>query len=1085
MNQTSNISLENILENTSFGIIQVDLEGKIVYANASAFKILEINTKDFIGVHFFNVSLEKVNEDFIPLSKEDQPLYHVLKEQKTITNFVQGTVIKDKIKWFSISASPIYNNEGEFTGGLSSFADITEQINIQLQYKENAERNRLLVENVQAVFWEAEIGSLALSYVSPKAKEIFGYSLASWMQEGFWESIIFHEDRQRIISLERGGQIASKSYQLEYRMVKSDGTIIWVKDLVEVVMDSAKPRSRGLLVDISDQKEVESRLKASEEKYMELIKEAPYAITIYNKKGTLIAANEKCDEIWQLDQKKYIGTYNLFQDQEFADQGFGEPLKEAFSGRRNEFSSEVILPMTGGVKKNLHIKYYPLYDSEGQVENVIFVAEDVTAYKKAEEKARTGESLKQGILDALDEGILVVDQNGIIINVNRSFTLYVKNQIYPKPEIGKSVFDFFEYFEERSVIKDGLENILNKATTLFDHELRLSDRKWYNLRITQLKSPFGAVILWQNINTRKEIEMALERSLKKYRNIYNKAPVMMHSVDQNVEIVSVSDFWLAKMGYDRNEVIGKRPSSFMTELSQIKEKKFTKEFFEKGSISSVEYQFIKKNGERIYVLLSATAEYDENGEFERSISGMIDVTELKVAEGELKESQINLLESQRLSKIGNYEFFMKQKVFESSSEMDVMMGLDTSDRNLSILDRLIHPSDLSGFLNKLEVSMKTGKDFFHVYRISHLKSEKLKWISGRGRMVKDQKGDVIKMIGTVQDITEQKSIEEKVRRLTDRILLATEIAGIGVWEFDREKEEIFWEEQMYTIFDDRKKPISNYTEMASMLHEKDKYVVDDIIKKVKEGVNFIEIECRVHVRAELKYLRSFTRILRDQNGELSGMIGVFYDITHDKKLQLELETSLDEKNVLIKEVHHRVKNNMQLVSSILALKSYELKDEGSKEIFTEVNDRIKAMSIIHDKLYTFYNVSEINISEYINSIAGELRILLGSEQISINVSADEIIFDVDRALTIGLIISELVSNAFKHGFKNINSGTIDISIFKKGDNYSLAVHNDGEKIPVNVLKSTSGLGMSLIQTFVRQLLGTISLDSRNGFRVDF
>jgi PAS domain S-box-containing protein len=417
--------------------------------------------------------------------------------------------------------------------------------------------------------------------------------------------------------------------------------------------------------------------------------------------------------------------------------------------------------------------------------------------------------------------------------------------------------------------------------------------------------------------------------------------------------------------------------------------------------------------------------------------------------------------------------------------MDVMMGFDSTDRGLDVLEKLVYPPDLPAFLSKLEISMKTGRDFFHVYRISHLKNGKLKWISGRGRMIKDKNREVIKMIGTVQDITEQKSIEQKVRRLTDRILLATEIAGIGVWEYDREKDEIFWEEQMYTIFSDRSKPISEYSEMLAMLHEKDKDVLEDAIQKVKEGINFLEIECRIYVKDELKYLRSFTRVLRDQNGMLNGMIGVFYDITLDKKLQLELETSLDEKNILIKEVHHRVKNNMQLVSSILALKSYELKDEKSKEIFTEVNDRIKAMSIIHDKLYTFYNVSEINIAEYVNSIAEELRILIGSEQININVSADEIIFDVDRALTIGLIISELVSNAFKHGFKKINTGTIDISILKKGDNYSLSVHNDGEPIPTEALKSTSGLGMSLIQTFVRQLLGTITLDSRNGFRVDF
>lgn len=1078
---------KNILENISFGIIQVDTKGDIVYANPAASVIIQKQNQDLVGANLFEIDVVNVGENGAPLTKEGQPLFRVIQTQETISDFVQGVVVKTEIKWVSINASPIFDDEGVFIGGLSCFTDITDRVNIEKQYKKNAERNKLLVENVQAVFWEAEIGTLGFSYISPKAVEMFGYPLSSWMQDRFWESIIFEEDRERIISLERGGgKFSSKNYDLEYRMVKSDGSIIWVKDLIEVVKDSEEANKlRGLLVNITDQKNAEESLKTSKARYKELIKEAPYAITIYDKKGVLIAANEKCNEIWLLDRKKWIGTYNIFQDQEFKDQGFERALKDAFTGKRNEFSSEVIIPMSGGVRKHLHIKYYPLFDIQGDVENVVFVAEDVTDYVEAEEKARTGESLKQGILDALDEGILVVDKDGLIISLNKSLTGYASHQTYPLPAVGKSVYDFFQYFEEGGILRNGLDSILDKSSSFFDHELKLSDGRWYDMRITPLNTSFGAVISWQNINTRKEIEIALEKSLKKYRSIYNTAPVMMHSIDFDKNIVSVSDFWLGKMEFDRNEVIGKSPASFMTKESRERFSKNIKKLFESGSIINASYQFVKKSGIVIDVILSASIEYDEQGNFERSIAGITDVTDLKAIERELVENRMNLLESQRLSKIGNYEFLAKTGKFLSSPEMDMIMGFDPNDDDVSVLEKLILESDLPGFLSKLEVSMQTGRDFFHVYRISHLKNGKVKWISGRGRMIKNENDEVVKMIGTVQDITEQKMTEEKIRKLTDRILLATEIAGIGVWEYDRGKDEIFWEEQMYGIFGNRKKPISDTKEMISMLHENDKHVLDDSLEEIKRGVNFLEIECRVIVEGQEKYLRSFTRVIRDQDGRLEGMIGVFYDNTRDKELQLELENSLDEKNVLIKEVHHRVKNNMQLVSSILALKSYELRDEDSKKIFKEVNDRIKAMSIIHDKLYTFYNVSEINISEYLNSIAEELRILFGTEEIKLNIDAEEIIFDVDKALTIGLIISELVSNAFKHSFKKKRNGTISISFNKEGSRYSLAIINDGDPIPEDALSRTSGLGMSLIRTFVKQLVGTVAVDERNGFRVDF
>ena len=200
---------------------------------------------------------------------------------------------------------------------------------------------------------------------------------------------------------------------------------------------------------------------------------------------------------------------------------------------------------------------------------------------------------------------------------------------------------------------------------------------------------------------------------------------------------------------------------------------------------------------------------------------------------------------------------------------------------------------------------------------------------------------------------------------------------------------------------------------------------------------------------------------------------------------MQLESSLEEKNVLIKEVHHRVKNNMQLISSILALKSYDLEDDKSKAIFNEVNDRIKAMSVIHDKLYTFYNVSEINIGEYLQHIAQELQILQGSSTIAIEVDSEYIILDVEKALLIGLMVSEMVGNAIKHGFEIGQEGRISIRFSKEGDKFLLRVLNDGKKIQGKVLESSTGLGVSLVKTFVKQLGGTVEVDSENGLRANF
>lgn len=837
------------------------------------------------------------------------------------------------------------------------------------------------------------------------------------------------------------------------------------------------------VVDATEQIELENEITLGKERYEKFIAESPLAITIYDRTGLLIAANPKCEEYWRIPVMEYVGNFNIFQADLFSDEKSMARIRHAFGGQAGELTTTISLPHANNVQRSYRVKYYPLFDKHQELENVIYLTEDITEMVAAQEQTKREELLKQGILDALGDAILVVDENGTILNINKSLVAYLDKESYDGLKEGASVFDFLDFMEDREYLRRSLKSILSQEINFFDHELKLADGRWYNLRVTPLIGQRGAVISWQNVNTRKEIEMALEKSLKKYRNIYNKAPVMMHSINRDLQIISVSDFWLEKLGYERNEVIGRSPEEFLVEESKKDIKRNLDRLFKYGEVRNVEYQYLKKSGEIIEVLLSAVAEYDDEGNFERSITGMIDVTELKVAERQLQESQAKLLESQRISKIGNFELDIATGNFIPSAEMSMIMGLESKDENYQIVERLVHPDDLSEFNRKLDLAIKSETDFFHIFRIIHLKSKKIRWISARGRILPHPKNDA-KMIGTVQDITEQRAAEDKIKRLTDRVLLATEIASLGVWEYDRETDEVFWEDQMFQIFEGFQKPVG-IAEIGALFLEEDRDIIHQNLQLIQTGVNFLEVEVRININDRIKYLRSFTRVLRHESGKYKGMVGVVYDITSDKTFQKELEASLEEKNILIKEVHHRVKNNMQLISSIMALKSYDLKDEESKIIFEEVNNRIKSMSVIHDKLYTFYNVSEIDVSEYLQHIAQELQILLGSSSIKILVDSDRVIMNVDRALLIGLMVSELVSNAIKHGFSETDKGNITMEFKQDSNGYVLSVLNNGRKVPKDALDNNTGLGVSLIKTFVKQLHGEVEVDQRNGFRVMF
>lgn len=695
------------------------------------------------------------------------------------------------------------------------------------------------------------------------------------------------------------------------------------------------------------------------------------------------------------------------------------------------------------------------------------------------------EMLNQQILDSLNEGILVVDEKGIVLNFNQSLSTYQETETNEGISIGSSVFEFIKLNPEYKDLDKSLIQILQGKTKFQEHQILLKDHKWYGIKLVPLSGDPGAVISIKNINTRKSIEIALETSLKKYRNIYNKAPVMMHSIDAHGKIISVSDFWLEKMGYERNEIIGKSPKFFVT-------KEFHKTIDEciailvKGEkVKNVSFQFTKKNKEKMDVILSSVGVYDDEGDFERSIAGMIDVTEQKKVETDLNESRIKLLESQRISKIGNYELDVKSGAFKSSIELDMIMGFDSADKHLSITKKLIHPDDFESFTKELEECIKKKKDFFYIYRIINLQNKKLKWISGRGKMILNNRGVVTKMIGTIQDITEQRAAQDKIKKLSDRILLSTEIANLGVWEYSAEHDEVIWEDQMFMIFPEAKKPY-RLEELKRVIDEDEADFLSKNLELIKSGINFIETEVKVRIAEEARFLRTFTRVIRKENDQLKGLIGVVYDITEDKKLQTDLEVSLDEKNILIREVHHRVKNNMQLISSIMALKAYDLKDEEAKVIFEDVNTRIKAMSVIYDKLHKFYNVSEIDISDFLTQISKELGILLGIKSIQLNIDVLKEKVSIDHALVLGLIVSELVSNAIKHSFKNLEEGNVNITMGRENnEKLYLTVTNDGKSLPENILTQTTGIGMSMIKTFVRQLKGELSLAPDNGLKVEF
>ncbi len=203
-----------------------------------------------------------------------------------------------------------------------------------------------------------------------------------------------------------------------------------------------------------------------------------------------------------------------------------------------------------------------------------------------------------------------------------------------------------------------------------------------------------------------------------------------------------------------------------------------------------------------------------------------------------------------------------------------------------------------------------------------------------------------------------------------------------------------------------------------------------------------------------------------------------------------INNSLEEKELLLKEIHHRVKNSLQLVSSLLQLQSKEIQDETALKSIHEGQERVKAMALIHQKLYQNKDLTTIDFHEYCSLLANEIRSIYSQQEtVNIKLEIDNMHFDIDTAIPLGLILNELITNSFKYAFSESKENSLFISITKHEEgNYLLLVKDNGKGLPEDLdLKKVKSLGLRLVKRLSKQLHGSFECLNDNGsvFKVQF
>jgi PAS domain S-box-containing protein len=276
----------------------------------------------------------------------------------------------------------------------------------------------------------------------------------------------------------------------------------------------------------------------------------------------------------------------------------------------------------------------------------------------------------------------------------------------------------------------------------------------------------------------------------------------------------------------------------------------------------------------------------------------------------------------------------------------------------------------------------------------------------------------------------------------------------------------------------------NFNERFKIISEDNKAPVENAVEKViREGekVGLTNHAILLSRNGSEIPVEESAAPIKDDDGKITGVVFVFHDVTEKRRSQKIIVESLKEKEVLLKEVHHRVKNNLQIISSMLKLQSPFVKDNYDREVFKESQNRIVSMALVHQLLYKSSVLDKLDFREYTEELVTNLKksYSISSARIACRINSPDISLNIDTIIPCGLIINELVSNSLKYAFREGEKGIIDINMNGNDGELFLTVEDNGKGLPPDFnMKSSATLGMQLVSALAEQLDGTIEIESK-------
>lgn len=615
------------------------------------------------------------------------------------------------------------------------------------------------------------------------------------------------------------------------------------------------------------------------------------------------------------------------------------------------------------------------------------------------------------------------------------------------------------------------------------------------------------ITLTHEISKRKQAEEALLESEERYRAFFNTSAMGIVEIDLTGRIIKVNERYCKITGYSHEELLGMNVAELSHPDDRDYDRKKLADYLSgKTQTFDVEKRYVLKGSRIIWVQVTAAIVRDKEGRPLRSIGMVQDITERKQAEEAL-------LETETCRKVAEAVEIERRRLFDVLETLPAMICLLTPDyhyvfTNRSFLEKF---GELDGrHCYEFCFGLTKPCEFCEAYKVLETgKPHQWEVTTPDGSVIDvynfpftDIDGSPLILEMNI-DITERKQLEEQIRQRAEELEMIMDIAPVAIF--------VAHDPQGCNITGNRK--ASEYSEAE---------VGENVSASVVPGRRFFcngrELTAEelpnqqaalknIDVRdVEIDYLlpSGQRRVvlgsaspLHDSEGHVRGSVGAFIDIT--ERVQAE-EALAKVEEVRIKEIHHRIKNNLQIISSLLSLQAEKFTDPKMLEAFKESQNRVASMALIHQELYQGKGTDNLDFAAYVEKLTQELfsSYNLRNEDISLKLNLEQAYLNVDTAIPVGMIANELISNSLKYAFPDGKKWEISITlkrtenldINKEASNsecnqekfqYTLTVADNGIGIPEETdLEDIYSLGLQLVNLLVEQVDGCIELRRNHG-----